>query len=103
MRPKRALIFSNHANERTHLPAVREACARAGIALELMGRGTRTDQANPESLIGEYDLVFAKARCALEALAVGASVVLCDSTGPGRWLRQQTLRGCVLSISVSER
>jgi hypothetical protein len=34
-------------------------------------------------LLGQYDIVFAKARCALEALATGAAVVLCDKTGVG--------------------
>jgi hypothetical protein len=33
--------------------------------------------------LGEYDIVFAKARCALEALAVGSAVVLCDTVGVG--------------------
>ena len=35
------------------------------------------------TLTGDYDLVFAKARCALEAMAVGAAVVLCDTHGLG--------------------
>src|SRR5207244_2133904 len=34
---------------------------------------------SPEDLLGSYDIVFAKARCAMEALAVGCSVVLCDA------------------------
>ena len=42
-----------------------------------------TTVAEPESLLGNYDLVFAKARCALEALAVGTAVILCDSAGTG--------------------
>jgi len=33
--------------------------------------------------LGQYDIVFAKARCALEALAAGAAVVLCDMVGVG--------------------
>jgi hypothetical protein len=37
----------------------------------------------PELILGGYDIVFAKARCALEALAVGTSVILCDETGMG--------------------
>jgi hypothetical protein len=38
---------------------------------------------NPEHILGEYDLVFAKAKCAMEALAVGCAVILCDFTGLG--------------------
>jgi hypothetical protein len=82
-RPQRALIFSNYANSQTHLPAVREACRRAHIQLDVVGRGEKSESAHPEKLLGEYDLVFAKARCALEALAVGSAVILCDAPGVG--------------------
>ena len=82
-RPKRALIFSNYATLQTHLPAVREACRRAHIQLDVVGSGEKNESARPEEIIGEYDLVFAKARCALEALAVGSAVILCDAGGVG--------------------
>lgn len=78
-RPRRALVFSGRAER--HAGVVREACARAGIKLDLAG-GLRALE-EPEKVLGRYDLVFAKARCALEALAVGASVVLCDAAGAG--------------------
>ena len=81
--PGRALLFSNYASEETHLPAVREACARANIRLDVVGSQTKTATAQPEEILGEYDLVFAKARSALEAMAVGAAVVLCDREGSG--------------------
>lgn len=81
--PRRALLFSNYATEETHLPAVREACARASIRLDLVGSKTNTATAQPEQILGEYDLVFAKARSALEAMAVGSAVVLCDYEGSG--------------------
>jgi hypothetical protein len=81
--PQRALLFSNNAGEDTHLPAVREACARASIQLDVIGSRTNTATAEPEHILGEYDLVFAKARSALEAMAVGAAVVLCDYEGSG--------------------
>ncbi|MCA1619248.1 MAG: glycosyltransferase family 4 protein [Acidobacteria bacterium] len=82
-RPRRALIFSNNANKWTHLAAVREACSRAGIELDVVGAGVDAQTSRPESLLGNYDLVFAKARCAQEALAVGAAVILCDARGSG--------------------
>lgn len=81
--PQRALLFSNYASEETHLPAVREACARARIQLDVVGSHTNTATAQPEKILGEYDLVFAKARSALEAMAVGSAVVLCDYEGSG--------------------
>jgi glycosyltransferase involved in cell wall biosynthesis len=82
-RPKRALVFSNNMTERTGLGAIREACARSGIELDAIGIGVGRGEARPEEFLGRYDLVFAKARCALEALAVGTAVVLCDAAGVG--------------------
>lgn len=82
-RPGRALVFSNYAREDTHLPAVREACRRAGLKLDVLGAGVGRSVRDPETVLGTYDLVFAKARAALEALAVGAAVVLCDYRGLG--------------------
>ena len=83
LRPARALVFSNNANQWTHLSAVRDACKRAGIELDVIGSGVNASNANPERLLADYDLVFAKARCALEALAVGTAVILCDAAGSG--------------------
>ena len=82
-KPARALVFSNNANHWTHLDAVREACKLAGIELDVIGAGVNASALNPESLLSNYDLVFAKARCALEALAVGTAVILCDAVGSG--------------------
>jgi glycosyltransferase involved in cell wall biosynthesis len=82
-RPRRALLFSNYASGETHLNVVREACARAGLEFDVIGSGAGRPCAEPEKILGDYDIVFAKARAALEAMAVGAAVVLCDSTGMG--------------------
>jgi hypothetical protein len=82
-RPARALVFSNNANRWTHLNAVREACKRVGIDVDVVGSGMNASELSPETLLHKYDLVFAKARCALEALAVGTAVVLCDAAGSG--------------------
>jgi len=82
-RPKRALVFSNYASETTYLGVVREVCARAGMTLDVIGAGAGKVCQQPEKLLGQYDLVFAKARCALEAMAVGTAVVLCDGAGLG--------------------
>jgi hypothetical protein len=82
-RPARALVFSNNANHWTHLGVVREACNRAGIEVDVVGSGVNAAAVRPDSLLPKYDLVFAKARCALEALAVGTAVILCDAAGSG--------------------
>jgi hypothetical protein len=86
-RPRRALLFSNYANEQTHLPAVREACARTGLDLQVIGSGVNNTCPHPEAILGQFDLVFAKARCALEALAVGTAVVLSGPEGSGPIVR----------------
>jgi hypothetical protein len=82
-RPRRAAIFSNYAEAGTHLEPIQEACARLHLSLDVLGAGVGNEQAAPELVLGTYDVVFAKARCALEAMAVGCSVVLCDATGLG--------------------
>ena len=82
-RPTRALVFSNGASESTHVGAVREACRRTQLALDVVGADSGNVAAQPERILGQYDIVFAKARCALEALAVGNAVVLCDTVGVG--------------------
>jgi hypothetical protein len=82
-RPRRALVFSNYAHAETHLPAVREACRRAGLELDVIGERAGTSVDRPERVLGQYDLVFAKGKAAMEALAVGAAVVLCDTSGAG--------------------
>jgi glycosyltransferase involved in cell wall biosynthesis len=81
--PARALVFSNYADRRTHLPAVTEACRRVGLPLHAVGDGVGQVVPEPGDMLAHYDLVFAKARCAIEAMAVGAAVVLCDVQGLG--------------------
>jgi hypothetical protein len=89
--PRRALVFSNSACEHNYLGVVRAACERRGIALDVIGQGVGKPCRQPEEVLGQYDLVFAKARCALEALAVGAAVVLCDRVGVGPLVRTENL------------
>jgi hypothetical protein len=79
--PRRALIFSNTVSEARGLEAIREAGAHAGLDVDALGYGTGSASANPERVLPEYDIVFAKARCAIEAMAVGCAVVTCDVDG----------------------
>jgi len=87
-RPKRALVFSN--NTGSHLKAVREGCNRAGLSLDVIGADTNVCR-EPEKILGKYEIVFAKARCALEAMAVGAAVILCDFQGLGQMVTTDEL------------
>jgi hypothetical protein len=82
-RPARALVFSNNATEDGYVRMIRSACTAAGVALDVVGLSQGNAVAAPETLLATYDLVFAKARSALEAMAVGCAVVLADSIGAG--------------------
>jgi hypothetical protein len=90
VQPRQAAIFSNYASRRTHLPAVQKACGSLGIPLDVIGKAFGTESSRPEELLPKYDLVFAKARCAMEAMAVGCAVVLCDFGGLGHMVNSET-------------
>ena len=79
--PRRAVVFSNAARENTWAAPIRAACTPRGIELAVIGESSGHFVERPEETLREYDVVFAKARCALEALAVGTSVILCDYAG----------------------
>jgi hypothetical protein len=86
-KPRRAVVFGNLAHELTSLPAIREACRRAGIEVEVIGASAGTAVQNPESILGRFDIAFAKAKCAMEAMACGLAVVLCTDTRLGGMVR----------------
>jgi hypothetical protein len=86
-------VFSHYASPGTHEGAVRDACAQVGVPVDVIGSVRRTGTSTPEAVLGRYDLVFAKARCALEAMAVGAAVVLCDAGGAGPMVTLNELAG----------
>jgi hypothetical protein len=82
-RPRRGLVFSNQIRQSPLLAALRESCDRQGIELETIGIQFGAIHSRPEDILGNYDIVFAKARSAMEALAVGTAVVLYDEAGLG--------------------
>ncbi len=77
-RPKRALAF---AKNRGHLEPIAEACAARGIALDTAGPMGERILDKPETELPQYDLVFASALTALEAMACGRAVISCDGRG----------------------
>ncbi len=81
-KPIKALVFSNYANEDTHLPIVREACRQANLELDVVGLLTNY-VSDPENILGNYDIIFAKAKAAIESMATGSAVILCDFSGVG--------------------
>jgi len=86
-RPRRAVVFGNLAHELTFLPAIRDACRRAAIELDIVSAFAGTAVAHPEAILGAYDLAFAKAKCAMEAMACGLAVILCSGAGVGGMVR----------------
>lgn len=80
---RRVLILSNYASEQNYVPAVRAACAQAGAGLIVIGSAAGNIHPAPHEILGSFDVVLAKGKAALEALAVGAAVVVCDSAGLG--------------------
>jgi hypothetical protein len=92
-RPRSALVFSNTATDTNFAATIRAACAAAGIArIDVVGFGVHRVVDHPERLLPQYDIVFGKARCALEALATGCAVVAADEAG---------LAGMVTSANVA--
>ncbi len=82
-RPRRALVFSNYARPDNYYKVVREACEQAGIALDGAGAGLGSQVQQPEQILGDYDIIFAKAKAAMEAMACGAFLITCDFRGLG--------------------
>jgi hypothetical protein len=82
-RPARALVLSNAARPSGYAHAIQQACDTAGITLDIIGAAAGNATDAPERLLAGYDLVFAKGRTALEALAVGCATILADAAGAG--------------------
>ncbi|MGZ4779476.1 MAG: glycosyltransferase [Thermoanaerobaculia bacterium] len=89
--PRRALVFSNTLTESNGLETIRKACHREGISVEVAGLAAGRIAEKPEELLREFDLVFARGRAALEAMATGCAVILCDTTGVGPYVRSADL------------
>lgn len=81
--PSKAAIFTSYAVNDSHVKTVRELCARLDIALDELGPAAGRPVVEPELWLPKYDLVFGKARCALEAMATGSAVILIGAEGVG--------------------
>jgi hypothetical protein len=90
-KPRRALVFSNQALDTLELRALRLACASRNIELEVAGIASRHILADPASVLGEYDLVFARGRSALEAMACGTAVIVLGIGYMGPMVRRENL------------
>jgi hypothetical protein len=82
-RPRRALAFAkNHG----HIEPIRRACVTRGIALEIAGSAVGHVLDTPEEALRRVDLVFTSALSAIEALACGRGVIVCDGRGLAGWV-----------------
>lgn len=81
-KPRRVLIFSNQARGDNYGGLIERACLAEGVEqVDYMGLASGFVSAAPEEALPHYDLVFAKGRGALEAMATGCAVVSADQEG----------------------
>ena len=90
-RPRRALQLSSYSGPREQAE-IKAACGARGIQLDSVGHNFANATAHLGDLLRDYDIVFAKGRCALEAMATGAAVVFCDTWGCGPMITSRFLR-----------
>ena len=88
-KPKAALMLTKTFEQQN---LVRSACAKAGLTLDELGPATREMSHQIEKILPRYDIVFATARMALEAAAVGCAVVVADGRGFAGMLRSENLK-----------
>lgn len=81
--PRRALLFVSESSESRHVHCVRAVCRTLGLPLDEIGGAVGKKVPDPENLLPQYDLVFGKARCALEAMACGCAAILVGPEGIG--------------------
>lgn len=78
-KPLKALAFTKY---QAHVPMLEAVCRKFGMQLEVIGVGDKVI-AHPEFELIKYDVVFATARMALEALCAGCAVIVLDARGLG--------------------
>lgn len=89
VKPLSSLIYCKHpAVDRVIVPV----CDRLGIKVDIAGSGFKKVVAAPENLLHKYDLVFTSAMSAIEALASGAAVIVCDGRGAFGMVSQSNYR-----------
>lgn len=80
--PKRAVLYNNNLTPSD--PLAREialACRRRHISLDIRGADAGNATRHPDELLSGYDVVFAVGRSAVEAMACGCAVIVCDKSG----------------------
>jgi hypothetical protein len=89
IKPLSSLIYCKHPDiDRVIIPV----CNRLGIEVDIAGSGFNKNVTAPENLLFKYDLIFTSAMSAIEALASGASVIICDGRGAFGMVQQSNYR-----------
>ena len=91
-KPKRAVVFSSYVKNKKDIHDLEIACKSTGLSLDVIGSGMNSMVHNPENVLCEYDLVFAIGRSALEAMAVGAGVIIWGVEGLGGFVNQNNFK-----------
>jgi hypothetical protein len=76
--PQRALILTKN---RKHVGVIEHVCRRRGLTVDSAGPGVANTLDDLPARLAAYDVVFATARMAIEAMAVGCAVIVCDERG----------------------
>lgn len=77
-KPARALAFAKNED---HIAIIREACARRKIAVDFIGAAAGVSLEDPAKALPTYDLIFASALSAIEAMSCMRPVIVCDGRG----------------------
>lgn len=78
VKPRRALAFAKNTG---HIAEITLACQKRGIHLDVIGSAIGRVVSEPEHVVCGYDLVFTSALSAMEVMATGRAVVVCDGRG----------------------
>jgi Glycosyltransferase Family 4 len=76
--PRNALIIAKNSGQ---IPPILEACVVHGIAATVVGPAVDKLLQSPETVMPEFDLVFASGLTAIEAMSCLRPVIVCDGRG----------------------
>jgi hypothetical protein len=90
-KPLNALIFSNYIDKGIIYNEIQAACNKLHINLHIIGENSNNLSFSPENVLPAYNLVFGKAKAAIEAMATGAAVIVCDFRGLAEMVTPQNM------------
>ncbi|MBP7948973.1 MAG: glycosyltransferase [Verrucomicrobiales bacterium] len=84
-RPSRALLYNKiHRPDSPTVLAIREAADAMGLQFDCIGQKFGNEIPHPETVLPQYDIVFASGKSAVDALACGCALIVLGRTGCGR-------------------